>query len=187
MPEIKLLLASKSPRRAKILSDLGLAFDVAPTDADEICIHADPKRTVAVNALRKLEVCVKSNPAAAVIAADTVVWYAGRIYGKPADIDEARRFLREFSGHEHSVFTGVAYYVPGHEPQTEVVESRVAFKDLSADDIARYVKAVNPVDRAGAYDIDEHGEMIIKGYTGSYENIMGLPVESVKRMLSLCR
>ena len=99
------------------------------------------------------------------------------IYGKPHDLDEARAFLRELSGNTHSVFTGVAYCVPGGPLQTEVVESRVTFRTLSEELIDRYVTAVNPVDRAGAYDIDESGGLLIDSYTGSYENIMGLPME----------
>ena len=182
---MKLILASKSPRRAKILSDFGLTFEVAPTDAEEISIHDDPRRTVSVNALRKLEACMARHPGSAVIAADTIVWFGGRIYGKPHDLDEARRFLRELSGNVHSVFTGVACREPGKEPETEVVESKVKFRELTDELIDRYVEMVNPVDRAGAYDIDDFGKIVVESFEGSYENIMGLPVEPIGKMLPL--
>ncbi len=138
-----------------------------------------------MNALRKLEACMAKHPGAAVIAADTIVWFGGRIYGKPHDLDEARRFLRELSGNVHSVFTGVACCEPGQEPKTEVVESKVKFRVLSDELIDRYVEMVNPVDRAGAYDIDDFGKIVVESFEGSYENIMGLPVEPIGRMLPL--
>ena len=174
---MKTILASKSPRRAKILAEHGWTFSVEPTEAEEVSIPRAPKRTVLVNAARKLKTCRQAHPDAEIVAADTIVWFDGRIYGKPQDLDEARAFLRELSGNTHSVFTGVAYCVPGGPLQTEVVEARVTFRTLSEEVIDRYVTAVNPVDRAGAYDIDESGGLLIDSYTGSYENIMGLPME----------
>ena len=171
------ILASKSPRRAKILSEHGWRFVVEPTEAEEVSIPRAPKRTVLVNAARKLKACRELHPDAEIVAADTIVWFNGRIYGKPRDLDEAREFLHELSGQTHSVFTGVAYCVPGGALQTEVVESRVTFKKLSDGLIERYVESVRPTDRAGAYDIDESGDLIVESYTGSYENIMGLPME----------
>ena len=171
------ILASKSPRRAKILADHGWTFTVEPAAAEEVQILRAPRRTVLVNAARKLKACRRLHPAAEIVAADTIVWFDGRIYGKPRDLDEARRFLRELSGQTHSVFTGVAWCRPGLPLQTEVVESRVTFRELSEALIERYVETVRPTDRAGAYDIDESGDLIVASYTGSYENIMGLPME----------
>ena len=175
------ILASKSPRRAKILSAHGWNFIVEPTESDEVSIPRAPKRTVLVNAARKLKACRELHPDAEIVAADTIVWFDGRIYGQPRDLDEARDFLRELSGRTHSVFTGVAYCVPGEKLQTEVVESRVTFKEFSSELIERYVEEVKPTDRAGAYDIDELGDLIVESYTGGYENIMGLPMDSLVR------
>ena len=180
------ILASKSPRRAKILSDHGWIFTVEPTEAEEVSIPCAPKRTVLVNAARKLKACRKAHPDAEIVAADTIVWFNGRIYGKPRDLDEARRFLRELSGQTHSVFTGVAYCLPGGALQTEIVESRVTFRKLSENLIRRYVESVRPTDRAGAYDIDESGDLIVESYTGSYENIMGLPMEPLAAHGRVC-
>ena len=178
-----MILASKSPRRAKILADLGWTFSVEPTEADEVSIPHAPRRTVLVNAARKLKACRALHPDAAIVAADTIVWFDGRIYGKPRDLDEAREFLRGLSGQTHSVFTGVAFCRPDRPLQTEVVESRVTFRRLSDELIDRYVETVRPTDRAGAYDIDESGDLIVESYTGSYENIMGLPVEPLESLL----
>ena len=103
------------------------------------------------------------------------MWFNGRIYGKPRDLDEAREFLRELSGKTHSVFTGVAL-----DGDVKVVRSDVTFRALSEGMIDEYVRRVRPLDRAGAYDIDASGDMVVESYTGSYENIMGLPVEPLK-------
>ena len=165
---MKTILASKSPRRAKILRDHGVDFTVAKSDAEETSFPDDPERTVRVNALAKGAAAKRGGK---VLSADTIVWYGGRIYGKPRDLDEARRFLRELSGRVHTVFTGVAYC-----GEAKVVRSDVKFRALSDAAIEEYVLRVRPLDRAGAYDIDESGDLIVESYTGSYENIMGLPL-----------
>ena len=171
-PVAFLVLASGSPRRAKILRDHGVDFTVAKSDAEETSFPDDPERTVRVNALVK---GAAAKHGGKVLSADTIVWYGGRIYGKPRDLDEARRFLRELSGRVHSVYTGVAYC-----GEAKVVRSDVKFRALSDAAIEEYVRRVRPLDRAGAYDIDESGDLIVESYTGSYENIMGLPVEPLK-------
>ena len=163
-----LTLASGSPRRAKILHDLGVDFFVAKTDAPEVSYPHDPKRTVSENALAK---GAALSGRRRVLSADTIVWFDGRIYGKPRDLGEAREFLRELSGQTHVVFTGVAY-----DGDVKVETSDVTFRRLSESAIDEYVARVRPVDRAGAYDIDESGDLIVERWTGSYENIMGLPV-----------
>ena len=163
-----LTLASGSPRRAKILQSLGVDFAVVRSDAPEVSYPHDPERTVRENALAK----GRAVSAAHVLSADTIVWFDGKIYGKPRDLDEAKAFLRELSGQTHTVFTGVAY-----DGDVRVVRSDVTFRPLSDALIDDYVVRVKPTDRAGAYDIDESGDLIVASYTGSYENIMGLPVE----------
>ena len=167
----RLILASASPRRAKILESLRCDFKVVRTDAPETAFPDDPERTVRENALAKGAAACADN----VLSADTIVWFNGRIYGKPVDVDEAKRFLRELSGNVHSVFTGVAF-----DGDVRVVRSDVKFRKLTDEMIDDYVKRVRPLDRAGAYDIDESGDLIVESWTGSYENIMGLPVEPLK-------
>ena len=176
-----LILASGSPRRAKILRDLGIDFEIGKTDADETAIPDDPVRTVTTNALAKLRAAAGAVDAQrSILAADTIVWFADRIYGKPCDLDEAKEFLRELSGQTHSVFTGVAFRAEDGTERTACAESRVTFRVLTEEAIADYVARVHPTDRAGAYDIDESGDLIVASYTGSYENIMGLPVEPLR-------
>ena len=165
---IRLTLASGSPRRAKILRDLGVDFDILKTDAPETSYPDDPERTVRENALAKGRAAKRPR----VLSADPLVWMDGRIYGKPRNLDEARQFLRELSGRVHSVFTGVAL-----DGEAKVCRSSVRFRQLDEASIRDYVEKVRPLDRAGAYDIDECGDILIESWTGSYENIMGLPVE----------
>ena len=164
-----LVLASSSPRRAAILSRLGVDFAVVKSDAEEVAFADDPERTVRENALAKGR-AVKGRR---VLSADTIVWFGNRIYGKPKDVAEAKEFLRTLGGNTHQVFTGVAY-----NGEVKVCRSDVTFRPLSDEVIDEYVARVNPLDRAGAYDIDElGGELLVKSYSGSYENIVGLPVE----------
>ena len=168
-----LILASGSPRRAKILKDLGVEFEIVKSDADEVSYPHDPERTVRENALAKGNAVRHST--FSVLSADTIVWFNNRIYGKPKDFAEAKEYLRELSGNVHTVFTGVAY-----DGEVKVVKSDVKFRKLTDAMIDAYVARVKPTDRAGAYDIDESGDLIVESYTGSYENIMGLPVEPLK-------
>ena len=169
--KMKIVLASGSPRRAKILEKLGVDFEVLKTDAPEVSYPHDPERTVRENALAKGAAAKGGH----VLSADTIVWFDNRIYGKPRDLEEAKAFLRELSGNVHTVFTGVAF-----DGDVKVVRSDVKFRTLSEAMIEEYVARVKPTDRAGAYDIDESGDLIVESYTGSYENIMGLPVEPLK-------
>ena len=175
----KITLASGSPRRAKILEELGIAFDVVKTDAAEVCYPHDPERTVRENALLKGK-AARSLGYERVLSADTIVWFNGWIYGKPLDLEEAREFLRELNGNVHSVFTGVAF-----DGRVAVCRSDVKFRDLTEALIDEYVARVKPTDRAGAYDIDESGNLLVEGWTGSYENIMGLPIEPLREW-NLC-
>ena len=188
---MKIILASGSPRRAKILKDLGVDFEVVKTDAPEVSYPSDPERTVRENALAKgaaarsvprshpssdrLRGSLRSGDTFPILSADTIVWFSDRIYGKPRDLEEAKEFLRELAGKVHTVFTGVAF-----DGDVKVVRSDVRFREFSEATIEEYVARVRPTDRAGAYDIDESGDLIVESYSGSYENIMGLPVEPLK-------
>ena len=119
-----------------------------------------------------------------IVTADTLVWFEGRLIGKPADRAEAARFLRDFSGRTQTVFTAVAFSRPGDaEPTLRIEASRVHFRTLDEATIAAYLDRTFTLDRAGAYDIDENGEWLIAGYDGSYTNIVGIPMESVRDWL----
>ena len=173
---MKIILASGSPRRAKILKSLGVDFEILKTDAAEVSYGSDPERTVRENAMAKWRAaCTAGGGGRHILAADTIVWFDGRIYGKPRDLAEAREYLRELSGRTHTVFTGVVF-----DGEAKVSRSDVEFRELSDAQIEKYVELVRPTDRAGAYDVDESGDLIVAGWTGSYENIMGLPVEPLR-------
>ena len=181
----RLILASQSPRRAKILEDFGVEFDIVKTDSEEMSFADDPERTVRENAILKLTACRESGHGGdAILAADTIVWFENEIYGKPADLGEARSMLRKLSGQTHTVFTGVAF-CGGESEKTEtaVCRSEVTFRELSEEAIGEYVERTKPTDRAGAYDIDENGDMLVARYKGEYENIMGLPLAPLREWL----
>jgi len=180
----ELILASASPRRSAILRELGLDFKVVVAAVDEVHYDEDPRATVLENARRKCMAVAAQYPQNAVLAADTVVVFDGRTVGKPADMAAARSMLAMFSGRSQQVFTGVALALPQKaEPKVWLDVSTVNFKDISGDDIDRYFDRIDPLDRAGAYDIDCCGDMVISGYDGSYSNVMGLSAKSVLREL----
>jgi septum formation protein len=181
---IPLLLASASPRRKAILEYLGYDFQVRSVDCQEIRIADDPIGTVFQNAKRKAYALRDLDRDAMIIAADTVVVFEGRVYGKPRTKEEARAWLKAFAGKTQIVYTAVAFVDP-QLPHAEVfVEaSSLRFKPYSLDTVDEYLHKVNPYDRAGAYDINTYGEMLIESYTGSYSNIMGLPEKLVRAWL----
>lgn len=174
-----LVVGSVSPRRHKLLRGLGLSFDVLATDASEIHDESDPVGTVVHNALAKHAACRRLRPGAGLLTADTLVLFAGRLIGKPRDLGEAAEFLRAFSGRTQTVYTAVALSLPGTDPDVRVEASAVHFRPLDEPAIQEYLQRTRPLDRAGAYDIDENGELLIAGFGGSYTNIMGLPMEAV--------
>lgn len=180
----KLVLGSGSPRRQRLLREAGFDFEVVATDAPEISDSANPVGTVVHNALSKNEACRVLRPDAEILTADTLVWFRGKLVGKPKSEEEAKAFLRAFSGNEQTVFTGVAFSRPGGaKPEVRVEATVVRFKNLTDDDIAEYIRIVQPYDRAGAYDAADYGDMVIAEVVGSYTNVVGLPMETALQML----
>lgn len=182
---INIILASRSPRRRKILLALGLTFETVHPDVEEVDYPTDPDGMVRENARRKWAWCSERFPEVAVIAADTTVDLNGRCLGKPHTREAAFAMLKAESGHMQTVHTGYVLACP-HErqPQVQVETSRVFFHTLSDETINAYLDAVNPLDRAGAYDIDSLGAGIIARYEGSYTNVMGLPAERVTEWMA---
>jgi septum formation protein len=179
----KIVLASASERRNRILRDLGISFSSMSPGVEELIHDDDPRWTVIDNSLRKNEFCRRQYPQAFIIAADTIVVLKGRIVTKPLSMEEAFSFLRMLSGQTHQVFTGVAFSRPGFSPGVVVDISDVTFRTLTDAVIQEYIARVKPLDRAGAYDIDENGDLLVASYTGSRTNIMGLSSETVSRLL----
>ncbi len=180
-----LVLGSASPRRKKILESFGIPFSITMPETEEIHDSEDPVHTVVFNARTKYRACRAQHPGAALITADTLVWFEGRLIGKPNDLAEAAAFLRAFSGRTQIVYTAVALGRPGEEePEVRVEASSVTFKHLTEAIIRAYLERTQPLDRAGAYDIDENGELLIARYCGSYTNIMGLPEAPIRDWLA---
>ncbi|MBQ7721697.1 MAG: septum formation protein Maf [Kiritimatiellae bacterium] len=182
--EARLVLGSSSPRRRRLLAEDGYVFDILSPDADEVADADDPAGSVLANAIAKNEACRRLRPDAVILSADTLVWMAGRIFGKPADIDEAAEFLRALSGRNHTVFTAVAVSSPSMErPMSRIEASVVRFRTLDEAAIAAYIAKVRPLDRAGAYDISDYGDIVVERICGSYTCVVGLPMEAARDLL----
>jgi septum formation protein len=187
-PPPVLILASASPRRRELLAGLGLKFEVVVAQVTEHeASDADPRTMVRHNAALKAEWVAGRRPEALVLGADTVVFVDGVVLNKPRDLVDARAMLQRLSGRTHTVCTGLA--VRRHCDRLALdasAESEVTFKALDDSIIDRYFARVNPLDKAGAYAIQEAAELIIAGWRGSYTNIVGLPVETTKQILTRC-
>lgn len=180
-PTETLILGSQSPRRCELLRTLGYAFTVCSPKVEEVS-SGIPEEVVAVNAKRKATAVAQCNPGATVIGSDTVVAIGNEILGKPADLAEAADFLRRLSGREHRVLTAIAL-VRASECVSWIAASNVRFKVLSESVITEYLGLVNVLDKAGAYAIQEHGDMIVAGFDGELETIVGLPLQRLRREL----
>ena len=181
-----LILASASPRRAELLRQLNLNFQIIPGDAAEIFYdQLSPWELCQLNAHRKARAVAKKIPDALVLGADTLVFLDDEIMGKPADIADARRMLTRLQGRTHQVVTGISLiHLRAHRERTFAVSTDVTFHPLDAGQIRDYLSKVNPQDKAGAYAIQEHGDKIVAEISGSYSNVVGLPVEQLRAELS---
>jgi septum formation protein len=181
-----LVLASASPRRRELLCELGVKFDVVVANVTEHEDPAlDPRVMVARNSALKADAVAALRPGAWVLGADTTVFIDGHALNKPADLDAARAMLRRLSGRTHTVFTGVALRHSARGVREDFgVASEVAFRALTGADIEAYLQRVHVLDKAGAYAIQEHGEMIVATRRGSLSNIIGLPQDEVRELLT---
>ena len=186
MSVLRLILASASPRRRELLAQLGVPFEVLVAGVEEHeAPDADPRAMVAHNAALKADWVADLHPDTAVLGADTTVFIDGTVLNKPADPAAARAMLRLLSGRTHTVFTGLAFRWRTRNLALDAgVASEVTFKTLTDDVIAEYLRCVHALDKAGGYAIQEHGELIVAGFTGSLTNIVGLPLEETKQILT---
>lgn len=184
-----LVLVSASPRRRWLLDNIGLTFEVSPADIDERPWPGElPEPYARRMAQEKADAARSAHVGSWLLAADTVVALGDAALGKPRDDDEAASMLRRLSGRDHVVFTGVAIVAPDRSTAvSEVVATSVRFRDLSDDDIQRYIATGEPGDRAGAYAIQGEGAHLIDRVQGSYTNVIGLPVPEVVGWLRSCR
>lgn len=182
---MRLILASGSPRRRELLEKVGLRFEVIPSPAEEIHDGSlGMERLCEENACLKARAIADRYPDAVVIGADTLVFLEKEPLGKPADLGEAAAMLRRLSGYVHDVCTGVCIIAPGGKVSLLHDITEVFFRKLDEETISAYLAKTSPLDKAGAYGIQDHGEMIVKRIVGSYENVMGLPVEDVLDVLA---
>jgi septum formation protein len=181
MKPLPLILASVSPRRAELLRQLDVPFEVVPSTAMELAQEQlSPAELCQLNAHRKARAVAKRFPDALVLGADTLVFLKREILGKPASLDDARGMLRRLQGRTHQVVTGVCLmHLRAHRERLFAVSTDVRFRTLTAPQIERYLAEVHALDKAGAYAIQEHGEWIIEEISGSFTNVVGLPLERV--------
>ena len=177
---MKLLLASASPRRKELLATL-CEFEIVPSRFEETA-KGSAEEVALFNARGKAQEVFARFPDCRVLGADTVVALDGMILGKPKDSEDAKRMLRLLSGRTHSVLTGVCL-IDKNGTQERVVETKVLFKTLSEKIIEDYVLSAAPLDKAGAYGIQDG--IVVDAFEGSYSNVMGLPMEAVSEMLNL--
>jgi len=183
-----LILASASPRRRELLTQLGVSFTVETAAVTEHEDPAtDPRVMVAHNAGLKADWVAARNPEALVLGADTTVFLEGAALNKPADSTEARAMLRRLSGRTHTVFTGLALRRLCDGLRIDDGESsEVTFKSYGDDVIEAYLARVHTLDKAGGYGIQDRADLIVAGYQGSLSNIIGLPLETTKQILTRC-
>lgn len=181
-PQNPVILASQSPRRKELLKKIVSDFEIVPSSVEEIFQpELSPRENaVAVARMKALDVS-RSYPGHYVIGADTIVVLDDEIIGKPKDAADARNILRRLSGRRHQVLTGVV--VAYSKRMEDAAVSEVDIRPLNDEEIARYVATGEPMDKAGAYAIQGEGASIVASYSGSYSNIVGLPLDMVKALL----
>lgn len=181
---MSIILASASPRRQELLRQVGCEFTVIVSDIiednNQNCSPAELAMSLAK--AKAMDVAAKADAEDVVIGADTIVVLGEQVYGKPADADDARRMLKELSGREHHVITGITV-VQGDNVWTGFALTVVNIAELSAEDIECYIATGEPMDKAGAYAIQGMGALLVKGISGCYSNVVGLPLFTLAEML----
>jgi len=181
MQKRKIVLASRSPRRKKLLEQVGLEFEIFESNFDENSVKlADPIELAKFLALKKAEAAAAQYADAIIIGADSVVIFNGAALGKPRDAAEAKKILRELSGKENKGITGYAII----DVKNKIVinshsEATVKFRDLSDEEIDEYIATGEPLDMAGAYGIMDRGATLMESVNGNFYSIVGLPINEV--------
>lgn len=180
-----LILASTSPRRAEILRAVGWPFEIAGVEVDETA-HASESPVPYVERLARAKAAAGAlkHPGKLVLGADTVVIVDEAMLGKPRDMEDARRMLRQLSDRWHDVLTGVALVRDGERPESVVghQRTRVRFSAMSEAEINWHAENGKPLDKAGAYAVQEHAALFIREIQGDYWNVVGLPVQLIYRL-----
>ena len=179
-------LASNSPRRKKLLKQLNLKFKTFSVDCDEIIEKGEtPVRAVKRLSLEKLLLAKKKVKNGIIVTADTIVVINGKIIGKPVDKKDAVRILKLLSNKTHLVYTGFSIFnSKKNKTITDYEKTLVTFRRLTVSEIKKYIATGSPMDKAGAYGIqDDYGAVFIKKINGCYNNVVGLPLTKVYQTL----
>lgn len=181
----KIILASGSPRRKEILAKLGLKFTVVRNRyKEDMDLDLSPLGLAARLSEGKAESVARLHRNSIIVAADTFIAFQGAVLGKPKSTEEARRILKRLSGKRHSVLTGVTVIdTKTGRKSTEVAETLVYFRKLTRREIDAYVMTKEPLDKAGAYGIQELGALLVEKIEGDFFNVMGLPILTLVRLL----
>lgn len=181
----KIILASASPRRQQLLANLGVPFNIFPANIEEEIFPSEkPRDAVRRIAEAKARAVAKSFAEGLIIAADTAVVLAGEFLGKPSSPGEANEMLQRLSGRSHQVITAVCLYdVKSAATIVDEEETRVYFRTLTREEIESYVKTGEPMDKAGAYGIQDRGALLVEKIEGCYFNVVGLPLGRLYLML----
>ena len=187
----RLILASNSPRRRELLEQIGVEFEVIPSNAEEKVTKQEPSEVVEELSRQKAEDVAAAVEDGIVLGADTVVCQDGQIMGKPKDEADAKQMLQKLQGEEHSVYTGVTILVKENgavqHVQTFSQETKVYVYEMTDEEIDRYIATGEPMDKAGAYGIQGRFAAYVDGIEGDYNNVVGLPVSAVWQELKELR
>ncbi len=177
------ILASQSPRRRELLSMLGLRFDIVTADIDETMDETlSVEDAVAEVSRKKAEAVGKDHPGRLIVSADTIVTVDGKVLGKPHSEEDARAMLQSLSGRTHTVMTAFCLYRDG-KAEAHVEKTDVVFKPLSSEEIDAYIATGSPMDKAGAYGIQDGAAVFVERLCGDYYNVMGLPLCALVKRL----
>jgi septum formation protein len=183
VPGVKLVLASASPRRQEMLSRLGIRYRTAPASVDEALLPAeDAPHAVKRLARLKAQAVAAAWPGRAVLAADTLVTLDNRVLGKPDNPAHARRMLASLSGRTHQVVTGFCLLGLGRT-DCGLARSNVRFRQITPEEIVAYVTSNEPMGKAGAYAVQGLGAALVERVSGSYTNVVGLPLAAVIKLM----
>lgn len=177
----EIILASASPRRKELLEQVGIQFKVVKSSVEEVITETEPDKVVMELSGQKAEdVAAGSNDRKdrIVIGADTIVFCQGKILGKPKDESDAFAMLEGLAGKSHSVFTGVTLLI-GDRMISFAEETKVNVKDMTHEEIRRYIATKEPMDKAGSYGIQGRFAAFVSGIEGDYNNVVGLPVSRI--------
>jgi septum formation protein len=180
-----LILASASPRRAELLAQLEIDYQVVPSHVPEVeGPNLSAGEVALINACRKARAIAKKFPDAVVLGVDTVVALGSTLFGKPANLAEAHAMLLDLQGKSHHVVTGVCLiHARRHRRRMFFEHTEVTFRALNTEQIQRYLAQTNPLDKAGGYGIQEKGDLLVESVSGSYSNVVGLPLERLQMEL----